>query len=70
MSQRCYTIDLAKKTMSKAGNICKPDRFSNHIFFRKHDCLYLFGELFLHIFNLKSNKWSKEVFPLNQSLLQ
>jgi hypothetical protein len=46
-------------------SLMKPDRFPNHIFFKKDDFLYVFGEFFLHMYDLKEDNWSRELFPLN-----
>ena len=68
-SYKSYQLDLQKRTLtSKARDeMAKTDRFLNHIFFKKDDSLYAFGEHFLHTYDLVLNKWSDEqVFPLNQ----
>ena len=43
----------------------KADKFPNHIFFKKDDHLFVFGEHFLHMFDLKADGWAEEVYPLN-----
>ena len=68
-SHRCYRIDLEKQSMEKYGSLTKSDKFSNHIFFKKDELLYVMGESFLHMYDLTKNKWSEEVYPLNQSVL-
>jgi len=66
----CFTIDMQTKTLVKTkGSVMKPDRFPNHIFFKKDDFLFVFGEFFLHMFDLKADSWSREVYPLNSSVL-
>ena len=70
ISGRCYKINLDKSTISKSGQLAKPDRFSNHLFFKKDEHLYLFGESYLHMFDLRKSQWVKDkALPLNQSLL-
>ena len=70
MSQKCYSIDLKEKTIKKVAKLSKPDRFQNHVYFKKDNKLYCFGEFYLHIYNLEKSKWVKEATPLNMSVLQ
>ena len=63
-------IDVESLELSKAGKLSKPDRFSNNILFKKDELLYVVGEQFMHFFDLESNTWSEEVYPLSASLIK
>ena len=51
--------------MSRFSKLAKGDRFSNHIYFKKEEKLYVFGEFYLHTLNLTKEKWVLDPTPLN-----
>ena len=69
LSQKSYCIDLELGTLEKYSKLAKPDRFTNHIYFKKEEKLYVFGEFYLHTLNLTKGKWVLEPTPLNSSTL-
>jgi hypothetical protein len=67
LSYKSYCIDLEKATISKYSKLAKPDRFTNHVYFKKEEKLYVFGEFYLHTLNLQKEKWIQDPTPLNNS---
>jgi hypothetical protein len=56
------------KRAKDCAGLAKADRFVNHIFFKRNNSLYIFGEHFLHVYDLKRNLWSDEDYvALNQN---
>jgi len=69
-SFKSFQVDLTslKITRKAKDELAKSDRFQNHIYFKKDDSLFVFGEHFLHTFDLGLKKWSEdEIFALNQA---
>jgi len=69
-SFKSFVVDFKTcKISTKAKDeMAKSDRFQNHIFFRKDDSLFVFGEHFLHTYDLILKKWDEEeIFQLNLS---
>jgi hypothetical protein len=61
-----FVVDLQSKSLKAVkGTLMKADRFPNHIFFKKDDFLFVFGEFYLHMFDLKKDSWSEDLYPLN-----
>ena len=68
-------IDLEKQVIQKGndeslghGFLAKPDRFHNHLYFKKDGFLYCFGEQYLHRFDLRLNKWdTDQAYFINNS---
>ena len=67
---RCYSIDTEKGELSKAGKLTKPDRFGNNILFKKDELLYVVGEQFMHFYDLGTNQWTEQVYPLTANLIK
>ena len=65
LSDKCFCIDVEAGTISKHSKLAKQDRFPNHIYFKKDDKLFVFGEFYLHMFNITKQKWVKDPIPLN-----
>ena len=67
-SFKSFQVDLkSNKITTKAKDeLGKSDRFQNHIYFRKDDSLFVFGEHFLHTYDISAKKWDdEEIFLLN-----
>ena len=69
LSSKGFCIDLKEETIGKFSNLDKPDRFQNHLYFKKDEKLYVFGEFYMHILNLAKEKWIKDPIPLNQNAI-
>ncbi|TNV84120.1 hypothetical protein FGO68_gene4153 [Halteria grandinella] len=67
ISNKSFCIDIEEGTLSKYSKLAKGDRFQNHIYFKKEEKLYVFGEFYLHTLNLTKEKWVQDPTPLNQS---
>ena len=67
MTQRSFLIDLEQHVISKGndqaiknGQLSRADKFQNHLYFKKDNFLYCFGEQSLHRFDLTQNKWDPD----------
>ncbi|CDW85214.1 kelch motif family protein [Stylonychia lemnae] len=69
ISQRGYIIDIQNETLNIHSKLAKQDRFQNNILVLKNEKLLVFGEFYLHSFNLEQQKWVKDPIPLNTQAL-